>query len=199
MLNINKEEYKDIDVAKKNIDIEKVHYRFNEVPGKLFKSKKIELIYIYKEDVIDLINEFIKTLSDAFNTKIDSKINYIDECYYVNLDSKDNSILIGKEGKMINSIQLILHQMISNITDFNLRINVDVANYKANKQKRLENEIKKIAKEVITSKIEAKLDPMNSYDRRIVHTIISNFDNLETESFGENPERYVVIRFKEDI
>ena len=76
-------------------------------------------------------------------------------------------------------------------------MNVDVANYKVNKEKRLEREIKKIAKEVITSKIEAKLDPMNSYDRRLVHTIIAEYEDLETESFGENPNRYVVIRHKE--
>ena len=68
---------------------------------------------------------------------------------------------------------------------------------KVNKEKRLEREIKKIAKEVITSKIEAKLDPMNSYDRRLVHTIIAEYEDLETESFGENPNRYVVIRHKE--
>ena len=64
------------------------------------------------------------------------------------------------------------------------------------KVKRIEREIKKIAKEVLNSKIEAKLDPMNSYERRIVHTIISNFEKLETESFGQDPMRYVVIRYK---
>ena len=197
MLNIKKVEFKDIDTAKKNIDLNSVHYKYKEIPAKLFKSKKIELIYINKEEIFNLINEFISTLSKSCNMKIKCSIEYINDCYNVNINAEDNSKLIGKDGKMINSIQLLLHQIINNLTDFNLRINVDVANYKVNKEKRLEREIKKIAKEVITSKIEAKLDPMNSYDRRLVHTIIAEYEDLETESFGENPNRYVVIRHKE--
>jgi spoIIIJ-associated protein len=107
-------------------------------------------------------------------------------------------LLIGKDGRTLNSIQLLLHQIINNLTGLNLRINVDVGNYKERKIKRIEKEIKKIAKEVLNSKIEAKLDPMNSYERRIVHTIISNYEKLETESIGQDPMRYVVIRYKED-
>lgn len=197
MLNVKKVEFKDIDTAKKNIDLNSVHYKYKEIPAKLFKSKKVELIYIEKKEIYDLINEFISTLSKSFNMKIKCSIEYINDCYNVSINAEDNSKLIGKDGKMINSIQLLLHQIINNLTDFNLRINVDVANYKVNKEKRLEREIKKIAKEVIISKIEAKLDPMNSYDRRLVHTIIAEFEDLETESFGENPNRYVVIRHKE--
>ena len=57
---------------------------------------------------------------------------------------------------------------------------------------------KQIAREVARTGVEAKLEPMNSYERRVVHTVISNYEDLETESIGEEPNRYVVIRFKED-
>ena len=67
MLNIKKVEFKDIDTAKKNIDLNSVHYKYKEIPAKLFKSKKIELIYINKEEIFNLINEFISTLSKSFN------------------------------------------------------------------------------------------------------------------------------------
>ena len=80
----------------------------------------------------------------------------------------------------------------------NIKINVDVSNYKDKKLKRLEYEVRKIMKEVEKTKIEAKLDPMNSYERRYIHTIVSENINLETESFGESPNRYVVIRYKEN-
>ena len=75
---------------------------------------------------------------------------------------------------------------------------VDVSIYKDKKVKRLEREVKRIMREVENTKIEAKLDPMNSYERRLVHTIVSENENLETESFGENPNRYVVIKCKEN-
>jgi spoIIIJ-associated protein len=198
MISIEKIEGKDQELLLKNINIDDVHYKFNEIPGKLFKSKKTELIYISKKEVITYIKDFIKILEKAFNTTINSEVIYKDECYNVILVTEDQSLLIGKDGRTLNSIQLLLHQIINNLTGFNLRINVDVGNYKERKIKRIEKEIKKIAKEVLNSKIEAKLDPMNSYERRIVHTIISNYEKLETESIGQDPMRYVVIRYKED-
>lgn len=198
MISIEKIEGKDQELLLKNINIDEVHYKFNEIPGKLFKSKKTELIYISKKEVITYIKDFIKILEKAFNTTINSEVIYKDECYNVVLVTEDQSLLIGKDGRTLNSIQLLLHQIINNLTGFNLRINVDVGNYKERKVKRIEKEIKKIAKEVLNSKIEAKLDPMNSYERRIVHTIISNYEKLETESIGQDPMRYVVIRYKED-
>ena len=93
---------------------------------------------------------------------------------------------------------MLLRQAISANTGFTVKVNMDASGYKAKKQKNLEFEIKKIAKEVMSSKIEAKLDPMNSYERRIIHNLIGNYEELETESFGEAPNRYVVIRCKED-
>ena len=198
MIAIEKIEGKDQNLLLKNINIDDAHYKFNEIPGKLFKSKRTELIYISKKEVINYIKEFIKILEKAFNTTINSEVNFKNDCYNVVLINDNQSLLIGKDGRTLNSIQLLLHQMINNLTGFNLRINVDVGNYKERKVKRIEKEIKKIAKEVLNSKIEAKLDPMNSYERRIVHTIISDFEKLETESFGQDPMRYVVIRYKED-
>ncbi|MEG2251316.1 MAG: R3H domain-containing nucleic acid-binding protein [Bacilli bacterium] len=198
MIEVFKIEGKDEKVLLNEVDCNEIHYIVNEIPGKLFKSKKYELKYIKQDDIKEFIKEFILNLGKSLKIDIKSEMIYKNECYNVVLDSEDNSLIIGKDGRTLNSIQLLIHQIISNLTNFNIRINVDVANYKEKKQKRLESEIKNIAKEVSESKIEAKLDPMNSYERRLVHTIISEYKNLETESFGENPERYVVIRFKED-
>ena len=82
--------------------------------------------------------------------------------------------------------------------DMNLRINVDASNYKGKKIKNFEYEIKKIAKSVLRTKVAVKLDPMNSYNRRIVHNVVSEFENLTSLSEGEEPNRYVVIDYKED-
>ena len=76
-----------------------------------------------------------------------------------------------------------------------IKINVDISNYKYEQTKKLEKNIKNIAKEVLKTKVDTSLDPMNSYNRRIVHTIVSEFSDLETESVGEGKERHVVIRY----
>ena len=89
MLNIKKVEFKDIDTAKKNIDLNSVHYKYKEIPAKLYKSKKIELIYINKEEIFNVINEFISTLSKSFNMKIKCSIEYVNDCYNVHFSLKN--------------------------------------------------------------------------------------------------------------
>lgn len=198
MIEVKKSEGKTEEELLNSYNLEEIHYKITEIPGKLFKGKKYEINVIEKEDVKKFIKEFINNIALAMNIKINTEIRFKDDCYYVMLISESNNILIGKDGRTLNSIQLLLHQALSNSTGFNIRINVDAAGYKVNKEKRLENEIKRIAKEVLSTKVEAKLDPMNSYDRRIAHSVVGEFSELKSESFGEDPLRYVVISYKED-
>ena len=69
---------------------------------------------------------------------------------------------------------------------------------KEEKEEHFEKEIKNIIKEVMSTHIDVKLDPMNSYNRRIVHNLVSSYDNLTTESIGEEPNRYTIIKYRED-
>ena len=181
-----------------NLNIKEIHYIIEEQPGKLFKGKKVLVKYIEKEEIKNFIKEYINNFAKALDKNINVEIRENDGIYNIMLLSDDNSIIIGKDGKTLNSLQLLLHQSLNNLIGLNIRINVDAANYKNNKEKKLEREIKNICKDVITSKISVKLDPMNSYERRIVHNIVSKFEKLKSESFDEEPNRYVVISFIED-
>lgn len=198
MIEVVEKEGKTEEELLSSINLDDVHYKIEEIPGKLFKGKKYLIKIIEKEAIRKFIKEFINNIGLSMNKKINAEIRFNDECYSIMIISDDNSILIGKDGRTLNSIQLLLHQAINNKTGFNIRINVDSANYKINKEKRIEREIKTIAKEVCDTKIEVKLDPMNSYERRIVHNIIGEFKNLKSDSFGEDPNRYILISYKED-
>ena len=130
------------------------------------------------------------------NVTIESEINITeDNIYNINLVTSNNSILIGKEGKTLDAIQCLLRQISQNDLQNKIKINVDISNYKYEQTKKLEKNIKNIAKEVLKTKVDTSLDPMNSYNRRIVHTIVSEFSDLETESVGEGKERHVVIKY----
>lgn len=202
MLQVNKFEGKTQEEAlnkcleELNTSEDQLYISYEETEAKLFKSKKVVALAIKKEDVLNYIKDYIKELSSKMNLEIHSEVKEKDGIFNVLLVSDNNPILIGKEGRTLNAIQLLLRQAVSVLTGKNIKIVVDASNYKARKQKNLEYEIKKIAKSVSKSGIETKLDPMNSYDRRIVHSIVANFEDLETESFGESPNRYVVIRKK---
>lgn len=172
--------------------------RTYETEGKLFKSKKCELEIVVKEDISREIKSFMKDLGNKMNLEIQTEVKEKDGIYSVLLVSNNNAILIGKEGKTLNALQLLLKQSLNNNHHFNIKTNMDVANYKDKKIHSFEKEIRALAQEVLSTNVDAKLDPMNSYERRIVHTVISEFENLETESIGEEPNRYVVIKCKEN-
>ena len=169
-----------------------------ESEGKIFKSEKYKITAIKKEDVKKYIKEYLQTIGNLMGIEINAEIREEDGVINVGIVTDNSPILIGKEGKNIDALQLLLRQSVSNQVGTRIKINIDASDYKLKKQKRLEREIKNIACEVLKSRVAAKLDPMNSYDRRIVHSIVSTFDNLETESSGESPNRDVTIKYKEN-
>lgn len=156
-------------------------------------SFKIEVIK--KEDVISFIKEYIKEVAKKMNIEINMEVREDEEVFSVTMVSDKNPILIGKEGKNLNSIQYLLRQALSNQTGFNIKVNLDASNYRAKKVRNFEYQIKNIVREVQKTKIDTKLDPMNSYQRRIVHALLSDFSNVTTESVGEEPNRCVVIKY----
>ena len=174
-----------------------VYFKQTTEEGKLFKAKKYIIEIIKKEDVINYIKKYINEFANKFGVKINSEVRESDGIINVMLVTENNALLIGKDGKNIDAIQILLRQAVCNQTNQNIKDLVDISGYKNKKNKNLEFEIKKICKEVLNTKVEVKLDPMNSYQRRIVHTVVSEFPNLKSESIGEAPNRYTVISYKE--
>lgn len=162
-------------------------------------KNKIEITVLPKSEVIDYIKEIIQNVGNALVSRIETKVSDIEDVLNISIYSEVNPILIGKDGKNLSAIQTIIKQSIFRKFGRNIKVSVDIANYKTKKIKNLKYEVSKIAEEVLKTKIEAHLDPMNSYERRIVHTLISEYDLLETVSEGEEPNRYVIIKYKENL
>lgn len=170
----------------------------NEILSNIYEEDELFKIQVVKKsDIKDFINNYLKEVTDKMGLK--TKINVVeeDEIFKVKMSSNNNPILIGKEGRTLTSLQNLLRQTIRNNIKMNIKVNLDASNYKVKQEKNFEYEVKKIINEVMNSKTETKLDSMNSYKRRIVHTIASNYYNIETESFGEEPNRYTIIRYVE--
>ena len=166
-----------------------------EKNGLLKKSVKIELVDI--NDIIteikDTINEIVSLMGLTSNLEVRRRENNIT----ITIFSNNNSILIGKNGRTMSAIQTIIRQIIHSQVKSNLQIIIDVENYKEKRIKNLEYLAKKVAKEVARTKVETKLDPMNSYERRTIHNVLSQNKYVYTESEGVEPNRYVVIKPKE--
>lgn len=157
----------------------------------------VKVDIVKKEDIINFIKEYIQNVAKSMNLEMNLEVRESEDIFNVVMISNNNSILIGKEGRTLNSLQLLIRQAIQNETGFNIKVNLDASNYRAKKIKYFEYDIKNIVREVQKTKLDIKLDPMNSYQRRIVHSLVSNYDNIETESVGEEPNRCVVIKYIE--
>jgi len=157
---------------------------------------KIEVIKI--DELKKLIKDYLTDLLNKMNIKSTVTVFEDEKVFTVKIKSNNNSILIGKDGKNMSAIQLIVRQVVRKMTNFNIKINIDISNYKEKKEKFFESDIKKIINEVLASKTDTKLDPMNSYQRRLVHNVANNYYNIETESVGEEPNRCVTIKYVEN-
>ena len=112
--------------------------------------------------------------------------------------SDNNSILIGKNGQTLQALTTVLKQIVYNEVKQYPYLILDVENYKEKQVKYLERLAKNIAREVAQTKNEVALENMNSYERRIVHNILSENKKVYTISEGEEPNRHVVVKPKED-
>jgi len=112
------------------------------------------------------------------------------------VDANENPILIGKNGKTLDAIQVLLKNYINLYTDEYYMVLVDVGGYKAQRKKQLEILATKTAKDVARTRVAVRLSKMNAYERRVIHTKLADWRDVSTESEGEEPNRFVVIKPK---
>lgn len=168
----------------------------NEIIIKDYEENNIYKMEVLKiSEVKDFLFNYLSSLFEKMHIVSKISVEEAEKIFTVRIQSDDNAIIIGKDGKNLSAIQILIRQVIRNLTKFNLKINLDVSNYRLRKQQLFEKDIKEIINEVLSTKTNTKLDPMNSYQRRIVHNVASNYYNIETESIGEEPNRYVTIKY----
>lgn len=195
----NKDELLSTSLNELNANTDEVYYDIKEeVTGSLFKSKKYNLTIILKNDLIDYIKSYLKEITDLMGISCNFEIQKRDEYIKINIISDNSSILIGKNGKTMSSLQYLLKQSIQSKISTKVNIIIDTNDYREKKEKNLERLAIKLAKEVKKTKVDVKMDSMNSYERRIIHNKLSNFKGVKTESTGEEPNRCVVIKCVEE-
>ena len=182
----------ELELDEKNVIINIIE----EKQGLLKKSTKIEVITI--NDVLSYLKNKMNEILKLMNIESNLEVRRNDESVEINIFSNHNSILIGKEGKTLDSLQSIMRQVLQKETASDLKLILDVENYKEHRITNIERTARKIAREVAKTKVEANLEPMNSYERRVVHNTLSKNKYVYTESIGEEPNRYVAIKLKEE-
>lgn len=170
------------DTTKKEKNIEK----------KELKEVKSEDINYSKEKINNFLNDFLKAISKNIRYDIKNEDNII----YVTIDGEDSAKLIGYRGEALNSLQIILTTIANSGKDTNIKIILDIGNYKDTRKKTLEELSDKIEKTVIKTGKSVTLEPMTAYERKIIHTRLQDSKYVKTYSIGENDKRRVVIAKK---
>ena len=184
----------DLQEVEENLFIKEV----GESKGGLFKSKKVEIEVVEKREVVRYIKEYLIQILKSMGFNVNIEVKNKEEVPKYIIFSDNDALLIGKNGKNLKALSMIVSQHLNTELGRNYKFTLDVNEYKEKREKSLERLAKNVAREVRTTKVEVKLDSMNSYERRIIHNILTNFKGVYTESEGEEPNRYVVVKPKED-
>ena len=161
-------------------------------------SKKCEIEVIEKREIKNFIKEKLVNILREMGYQAEVEIQVKQDIPTYRIYSNNDSLLIGKGGKNLEALQIVLRQIVNTETGINYKFFLDVSDYKEKNEHHLEVLARRLAREVATTKIEVKMDSMNSYERRIVHNVLTNNKKVYTESVGEEPNRCVVIKPRED-
>ena len=168
-----------------------------EKKGRLFKGNIYEIIVTPLADIVEFVKDYLHSILSVMGLEVTFESKIRDKQIQIKMYSNDNPILIGKQGRTLSCLQTICRQVVKNKFGTSPYISLDVENYKDKQLMYLEKTARRIAKEVSHTKIPVEMDNMNSYERLIVHNAVSKFDDVYTESVGEEPNRHVVIKPKE--
>lgn len=178
-----------------NASKEEVYYNVTEEQsGGLFKSKKNVVTVVLKEDVVEYIKAYLKEITELMGINVELETQKREKYIKVNMLSDNSAILIGKNGRTMKSLQDLLRQSIQTQIGTRVSVILDSNDYKEKQQKNIERLAVKLAKDVVKTGIEVKMDKMNSFERRLVHTRLADFKGVTTISEGEEPNRCVVIK-----
>jgi spoIIIJ-associated protein len=165
-------------------------FGFNCKPA-IIKARK-------KFTIEDYVKEFLNNVFKAMNlsveiiTNLDESNNSLD----IELKGDEMGVLIGKRGQTLDSLQYLISLVANKNSDNYLRIKLDTENYRKRRRETLENLARNIAYKVKRTKRQVSLEPMNPYERRVIHSALQNDKFVVTHSEGEEPYRRVVIALK---
>ena len=153
-----------------------------------------------KETVADKAMNFLRQIFEAMHMEVSitAAFNEEEQELSMNLEGEDMGILIGKRGQTLDSLQYLVSLIVNKDTEGYIRVKLDTENYRERRKDTLETLAKNIAYKVKRTRRPVALEPMNPYERRIIHSSLQNDKFVTTRSEGEEPFRHVVIFLKKE-
>ena len=160
-----------------------------------FGAKEMKLRVSKKHNAADVAQAFLASLLREMNISATISAELFDDNLSINMAGEDMAILIGKRGQTLDSLQYLISLVVNKNRDEYVRVVLDTENYRMKRKETLENLAGKLAFKVKKSRKNVILEPMNPYERRIIHSALQNNPFVSTKSEGDEPFRKVVIYY----
>lgn len=167
--------------------------------GFLGMGRKDAVIKVRKKnDIVDNIHDFLAKVFEAMNLTVEILIEKEEEGNVINVELKgdDMGVLIGKRGQTLDSLQYLTNLAVNKDSEEYVKVKIDTEDYRKRRRETLENLAKNIAFKVKRTKRPVSLEPMNPFERRVIHSTLQNDKFVTTHSEGEEPYRHVVVTLK---
>ena len=187
----------ELEVEEKDIEVKVIQSPSKGFLGFLGAKDGIYEVTVIKKEEIEIAKEFIENI--LVNSKINAKVNATqkDNLIKISIEGKEATCLIGRRGETLDSVQFLTGLALNKINkDSHMRVLVDIENYRNKREESLVRYARKVAREVAKTRRTKKLDYMNPYERRIVHSALQNDKYVITYSEGTDPYRRLVIEYK---
>ena len=151
-----------------------------------------------KSSVKDTAKDFLNSVFQAMNLTVVVDINYdeVNNSMNIDLSGDEMGVLIGKRGQTLDSLQYLVSLVVNKDVENYIHVKVDTENYRQRRKETLENLAKNISYKVKRTKRPVSLEPINTYERRIIHSALQNDKYVMTHSEGDEPFRHVVVVLK---
>ncbi len=177
---------------------DEVEFEIIDEPSKallgIFGGKEARIRAWKKLNIADVAEQFLKDLFDKMSIKANFEIKIDKNQLFINIYGGDMALIIGRRGQTLDSLQYILSLVVNKVSDEYIRVILDTENYREKRKETLEKLAIRLARKSLKIKKEIVLEPMNPYERRIIHSTLQNFSGIRTRSEGDEPFRKVVIQ-----
>ena len=188
-----------LETTSDKVDWEVIEKESNGILG-IFSKRNAKIRVRLKKNSSTIAKDFLNEVFEAMQINVDIEVDYNEEESSMNIDIKgdDMGILIGKRGQTLDSLQYLTSLVVNKEAKSYIKIKLDTENYRERRKETLENLAKNIAHKVKRTRKKVILEPMNPYERRIIHSALQNDKYVETHSEGDEPYRKVVVTLKYD-
>jgi spoIIIJ-associated protein len=176
------------------ITSEELKYNIIDERRGLF-SKKVVIECYCEKMVEDYIKDYVTTILNDMGFEVEIVTFKQDDRIYCNIDTDNNSILIGKAGVILRTLNFITKNAVATTFKERIEVSLDINGYKENRYKKVLAMAKRFGKQVQRTHIDVALDPLPADERKIMHQAIAEMEHLSTESQGEGRNRFITIHY----